>query len=360
MAIRYEVLSAPSLRDRLQVLSKRLFEVDATPRNLPPLVADAAKYINDAGFLFDGSSDGRDRWPAGWEFLWPFNLNDHWLLQWLDLSKDVDYARDELKSPTAEVDRDTVLAWMQAAFASHLQQWLSQCVPGMSLNPGSAFVPSEWRGKFAFRKYHWKHQGNLAASAKLIGPSEYRQFADDVATACAYLSQQLTEWLTVTESPAPKGEGKPVDDEGMDCEVARRLAEAHLARNAWPGRNALAKLIGCSGTTISKARDNSPIMREKEAIFKETQKAAKPRQLADQQRDDLAGDGDVAECVGVNELFNRVIASENDPVKRATLENMTAEKRREFVALIEHDPDGEGYFDQTRSIGRDRSRPGKL
>ena len=70
MAIRYEVLSAPSLRDRLQVLSKRLFEVDATPRNLPPLVANAAKCINDAGFLFDGSSDGRDRWPAGWEGLW--------------------------------------------------------------------------------------------------------------------------------------------------------------------------------------------------------------------------------------------------------------------------------------------------
>ena len=203
MAIRYAVLSAPSLRGRLQVLSKRLFEVDATPRNLPPLVAVAAKYINDAGFLFDGSSDGRDRWPADWEFLWPFNLNDRWLLQWLDLSKDVDYARNELGSPTAEVDRDTVLAWMQAAFASHLQQWLSQCVPGMSLNPGSAFVPSEWRGTHAFRKYHWKHQGNLAASAVLIGPSKYQQFADDVATVCAYLAEQLTAWLAVTESPAP-------------------------------------------------------------------------------------------------------------------------------------------------------------
>ncbi len=234
MAIRYEVLSAPSLRDRLQVLSKRLFEVDATPRNLPPLVANAAKCINDAGFLFDGSSDGRDRWPAGWEGLWPFNMNDRWLLQWLVLSKDVDYAREELESPTAEVDRDTVLAWLQAAFASHLQQWLSQCVPEMSLNPGSAFVPSEWRGKFGFRKYHWKHQRNLAASAKLIGPSEYRQFADDVATACAYLSQQLTEWLTVTESPAPiapalpslvapKGEGTPGNDRQPVVEVKPKV-----------------------------------------------------------------------------------------------------------------------------------------
>ena len=209
MAIRYEVLSAPSLRDRLQVLSKRLFEVDATPRNLPRLVADAAKYINDAGFLFDGSSDGRDRWPAGWEYLWPFNLNDRWLLQWGELSKDVDYARDELESSTVEVDRDTVLAWLQAAFASHLQRWLSQCVPGMSLNPGSAFVPIEWRGKFALRKYHWKHQRNLAASAVLIGPSEYQQFADDVATVCAYLAEQLTVWLAVTESPAPIAPASP-------------------------------------------------------------------------------------------------------------------------------------------------------
>lgn len=232
MAIRYEVLSAPSLRDRLQVLSKRLFEVDATPRNLPRLVADAAKYINDAGFLFDGSSDGRDRWPAGWEYLWPFNLNDRWLLQWGELSKDVDYARDELESSTVEVDRDTVLAWLQAAFASHLQRWLSQCVPGMSLNPGSAFVPIEWRGKFALRKYHWKHQRNLAASAVLIGPSEYQQFADDVATVCAYLAEQLTVWLAVTESPAPiapaspslavpKSEGTPVDDGGASSHSVR-------------------------------------------------------------------------------------------------------------------------------------------
>ena len=133
----------------------------------------------------------------------------------------------------------------------------------------------------------------------------------------------------------------------MDWQTAKRLAETHLERNPWPGLNALARLINCSPSTMSKARDNSLILRAKEAEYNATRKAATPGQLADSQRDRLAGDGDVGDSVAVDELFNRIIAAEQDPKKRAILENMTPEKRREFVALIERDPDGEGYFDRT-------------
>ena len=154
----------------------------------------------------------------------------------------------------------------------------------------------------------------------------------------------------------PQCEAKPDAESGMDWQIAKRLAETHLERNPWPGLNSLARFIKCSPSTMSKARDNSPILRAKEAEHSETRKAAKPSQLAASQRDRLVGDGDVGESVSVYELFNRIIAAEEDPEKRAILENMTPEKRREFVAMIERDPDSEGYFDRTRPAVRKRSR----
>lgn len=170
------------------------------------------------------------------------------------------------------------------------------------------------------------------------------------------------EWLRTNHSesmpvPAvPQSDNKPASvKSGMDWQVAKREAEAHLTHNPWPGLNTLMKIIKCrSKSTFVMARNNSPIMRGKEAEYKEARKVSKPSQLADSQRDGLAGDGDVSEVVGVDELFNRVIAAEQNPLRRNTLENMTPEKRREYVALIERDPDGEGFFDQKSLTGLER------
>ena len=98
------------------------------------------------------------------------------------------------------------------------------------------------------------------------------------------------------------------------------------------------------------------ILREKEVAHNATRKMAKPSQLADSRRDNLVDDGDVSETVSVDELFNRIIAAAETPEKRATLENMTNEQRWEYVALIESDPDGEGFVDQKIGTVRERSR----
>ncbi|MCX7408017.1 MAG: hypothetical protein NTZ32_08035 [Planctomycetales bacterium] len=215
--------------------------------------------------------------------------------------------------------------------------------------------PVDWESReHEFRSIRFDlrdRDAEIPPSLLIREPTTYCVTLDDVLRQSLY----MIDWLCEAADGS-------LDTNGTDRMIwteAKVAAEKHLQRNPWPGLNALARLIGCSSATMSKARENSQILRAKEAEYSATRKVAMPSQLAESQRDGLAGDGDVGESVSVDEMFNRIIAVENDPKKRATLENMTPEKRREYVALLESDPDGEGFFDQKNPAVRERSRTAK-
>lgn len=208
--------------------------------------------------------------------------------------------------------------------------------------------------------------GQLAAGGHKAPPQEYGERLRELAGRWEAALPPVPIAVTSASPADPSRREKPVDGgtgakpEGMTWQQAKRDAEAYLRRNAWPGLNKLMKSIRCrSKSTFNTARKHSPVMRKKEAEFQATRKVVTPSQLSDTQRDGLASDADVCDSVSVDELFNRVIAAEEAPEKRAMLENMTPTQRREYVTLLENDPDGEGFFDKNSATGRDRSRTRK-
>ncbi len=237
---------------------------------------------------------------------------------------------------------------------------IDSCLKWVCESMGSSFEAIDRQPNFASdceraadKLRDFTHNGPTAATAL-----DYlrRALANEEATCHAFFNPSTVSVDDILPPPAdPSSDAKPVT-----WQQAKQFAEAHLARNPWPGLKAMATLAGCSPSTMSKARDNSEVMRKAEAEFNESRQSPTPRQLADSQSERLTKDGDVSEVVGVDELFKRLIAAENDPVRRATLENMTPQQRRELVSTVESDPDGESWFGQTKTpTVRERSRRSK-
>ena len=107
----------------------------------------------------------------------------------------------------------------------------------------------------------------------------------------------------------------PTVRNSVTWQKAKEKAEKHLIRNPWPGLNALADYVGCSPATMTKARDKSPFLREKEGEYWATRKPRRPSQLASSQAERLAKDGDVSEVLAVDELFDLICEAEPDPQK---------------------------------------------
>ena len=228
--------------------------------------------------------------------------------------------------------------------------------PGIYAVESGGLLKSSWSA-FVFALADELHQA-------LIQLAAYRNwhYAEQFAAKIANVDWQFVggeldaelDWLKENSSSTPAA---PSDAKPVTWQQAKRFAEAHLARNPWPGLNVMATLVGCSPSTMSKARDSSEDLRKAEDDYNQSRKPPKPSQLADSRSDRLTKDGDVSEVVAVDELFNRVIAVETDPKRRATLENMTPQQRRELVSVVESDPDGESWFDTANPPAvRERSR----
>jgi len=94
---------------------------------------------------------------------------------------------------------------------------------------------------------------------------------------------------------------------GMSCKEAIEKGERHIARNPYPGLNALAKIIGCSSATMSKAITRSLKL-----------KAAKAQHAADQ------GGGREVSLTDIV-LDNTIQTTEGDP-SELTLIKLMAEQ----------------------------------
>lgn len=171
--------------------------------------------------------------------------------------------------------------------------------------------------------------------------------AQGLKTANADLQAKLDAAIAAANSGLlPRKAGAQADakrepGKGMPWQTAKKLAENHCARNRFPGVNALARLVGCSPATMSKAIGRSAKLRARRAEHDAqrtsvsagamTGEAASAKQTREPNPIDAAS-------ASTDDLFRRLL-EEAQPSERAKLNALTPAQRRELVATIEHDPD---------------------
>jgi len=123
-----------------------------------------------------------------------------------------------------------------------------------------------------------------------------------------------------------------------------KQGEAHIACNPFPGVKALAKIVGCSPSTMSKAINRSSKLR---AALVEHEKRRGAFAVTMTKRDidstEQTREAGPAEPVSTDDVFQHLL-QQVTPSERANLNAMTASQRRELVATIQHDPDGGRYI----------------
>ena len=84
------------------------------------------------------------------------------------------------------------------------------------------------------------------------------------------------------QNPTPSADAKLASGgniDGMPVDTALRRAEQHVKRSGWPGRNALAQIVGCSPSTITKAKSKSHVLKQAERKHR-AEKAGAPREVS--------------------------------------------------------------------------------
>lgn len=156
-------------------------------------------------------------------------------------------------------------------------------------------------------------------------------------TTAAALNGEHSEGRT-PKSAAPSTGVKPVDDSSarMTWQRALKIAEEHVARNGWPGLNAMMKLIPCSKGTMTTARDNSQKLREAEAAYNAQRPAGRTRQMTAATSDSLVSDNMELddEMTDASDIFERLLQQAR-PSERGKLIAMKPSERRALVTAAQ-------------------------
>lgn len=125
---------------------------------------------------------------------------------------------------------------------------------------------------------------------------------------------------------------------GMGWQTAKKLAENHCARNPFPGVKALAKIVGCSPSTMLKAIDRSAKLRARRAELENQHKSISTRPMNEKIAASAARKREIGpvDKMGTDEIIQLMIQG-GTPERRAALNAMTPEERRELVAMLTED-----------------------
>lgn len=179
------------------------------------------------------------------------------------------------------------------------------------------------------------------------------------------LAQRVKTITTTVQDPgADVAQAKPaaataaevVIGKGKRWQVAMKEAEDHLVRNPFPGVKALARIILCSPSTMSKAIDRSIKLRAAFATYKSHQRSvsavALTRGVAASTAQTREPDPAEKAAESTDAVFQRLL-EEATPAERAKLNAMSTDQRRELIATCQHDPDAA----QQERLRRKRRRP---
>lgn len=140
---------------------------------------------------------------------------------------------------------------------------------------------------------------------------------------------------------------------GKGWRQVRREAEDHVRRNPFPGVRALAKLVGCSPSTMLKAIQNSPRLRNARAKHDEAGRevstlplndaiAKGERQMVEPDPADAASAADTPIACENDALLERLLAAAR-PTQREPLRQQLASRSRDELLALEQamadDPD---------------------
>lgn len=134
----------------------------------------------------------------------------------------------------------------------------------------------------------------------------------------------LVEALNVNAAKGEASSSPPTDpgrsDSGMPIEKVIQKAEAHVKahRGVFPGRNKLAKIVGCSPASITKAVTRSGYLRARKAEHDAAKRGTSPERQTSQPLEDLAHDSDW-----------KAAEADRDATLDKLIAEQTAEKRRE-------------------------------
>lgn len=171
-------------------------------------------------------------------------------------------------------------------------------------------------------------------------------------------AQRLESWLRDEHRRAMGVRQAGERRKGTPVATAKKLAEAHCARNPFPGVKALAKIVGCSPSTMSDAIDESAKLRamrvEHEAQRKSVSAVAMTEAAAASAKQTREADPIDLASASTDKLTRWLMGQAKTEAERAKLKAKTPAELRELVATVAYDPDAHGPDESPRVRGRSR------
>lgn len=157
------------------------------------------------------------------------------------------------------------------------------------------------------------------------------------------------------EAGHKRRQGVP-ESRGMTWQQARTKAESHIDRNPFPGVNALARIVGCSQSTMSRAIKQSPkLLAAKlrcESENRSVSDMAMPQGTMESTAQTRERDPADAASQSTDAIFARLL-QQAKPEERARLNAMTPAEQQKLIANL-YDPDAHELDESPRIRSRSR------
>jgi len=216
----------------------------------------------------------------------------------------------------------------------------------------AAFVGSFQRTiEFVTRTGHQADRPNVRGEGRLVELKTHGANDDAKPTpapvslanpeelAAAFRDALIPGLVEALKGDAAAGEASsspPADpgrsDAGMPIEKVIEKAEAHVKahRGAFPGRNKLAKIVGCSPASITKAVKRSAYLKARKAEHDAAKRGTSPERQSSQPVEELAYDRDwKAAEADRDAALDKLIAEQKAEQRREEAQRKRAQRRHE-------------------------------
>ncbi len=155
------------------------------------------------------------------------------------------------------------------------------------------------------------------------------------ATFCDLVVPEITKSIEKVDfgSSAAASKQKPSGavQPGMSIQEAIAKAESHVKdhRGVFPGRNKLARIVGCSQSQMTKAINRSSYLKARRAEHNATQRGANRERQVSQPLDELAHDPDWKSKEGDRDsMLDQLAAEQQDDLDRQVAQSTRARRRK--------------------------------
>lgn len=189
-----------------------------------------------------------------------------------------------------------------------------------------------------FRVFHTPLERTFVGelSHNLISEDLFSEDSDEGVRWLELVRQSWSGLRHASEARPKTHEGRKDDlrpGDGMTWQAVMKAGEAHCDRNRFPGVRALAKIVGCSPSTMSKAIKHSGALRRKQAEGKAQPKSVPTRALSEAAAASAAQEtgNDPSDMVAQAELEEKKRKIADDPLLRRLMQDASSEQKRAYL-----------------------------